>query len=318
MIQETGLEHFFMQTRAVEACCHRQLHIVFQRFIGRCGINAVRIKSLIQNESLEHGFSVNQHLFPGNCDIAQSEIAVNSIFPKSNCQIIQSACSSLPQMHFGKRQRHNNISASSCGFRLATASSFIKRFCAERSVADSHRFDRNRACFHVRKEACFFHIIFRHELKPNRLPDTGGSGVFTAMGIVEPTLFAMGLFAASQIVLCVYGDIVCTGLYISRDIECKRGITAFMPSNLCSVDPYARIIIHRAKMQQNASFYLHFGQFYGLMIPYGIHVILIADSAQIAFRAKRNDDLFLPILLFIKTTVYAAFTKVERKIPFSV
>ena len=71
-------------------------------------------------------------------------------------------------------------------------------------------------------------------------------------------------------------------------------------------------------MQQNASFYLCFGQFYGLMIPYGIHVILIANSAQIAFRAKRNDDLFLPILLFIKTTVYAAFTKIERKIPFSV
>ena len=59
MVQKPLFKDFFMQSGAIEAHIQGTLNISHQLPIIRCGINAVGIEALIQDQPLEHGLFVD-------------------------------------------------------------------------------------------------------------------------------------------------------------------------------------------------------------------------------------------------------------------
>ena len=98
MIKEAGLEHLLMQTRAVEARRHGQADIVLERFVRGSGVDAVRIKALIQDQALEHGFPVDEEAVSVQLHLAHAEVAVHAVFSEGKGEVIQPSGSGLPQM----------------------------------------------------------------------------------------------------------------------------------------------------------------------------------------------------------------------------
>ena len=80
VIQETLFKYFFMKAGTVKSHCQGSFYILFQFFIRRCCVNSIRIKALIQNETLKYRFSVEQKLFVCKLYGAQSKITCHLIF----------------------------------------------------------------------------------------------------------------------------------------------------------------------------------------------------------------------------------------------
>ena len=100
MVKETLLENFFVKPRAVEAHRHGTLDIGEQCFVARRGINAVGIKSLIENEFLKHRNFVDEEFISVEPHAPQSEITLYAIFAIAQPKIVKSAFADFPKMFF--------------------------------------------------------------------------------------------------------------------------------------------------------------------------------------------------------------------------
>ena len=98
MIEEAGLEYLLMQTCTVKACGHGQTDVILESFVRGSGIDTVRIKALIQDKALEHGFPVDEEAVSIQLHLAHAEVAVYMILSKTEGEVIQPSGSGLPQM----------------------------------------------------------------------------------------------------------------------------------------------------------------------------------------------------------------------------
>ena len=98
VIEEPRLEDLLMEPRAVVAASHRKLYVVLQRLIGRRGIDAVRVKALVEYEASEHGFSVNIKSVIVHGYLADAEIALHLVIAELEYQIVQVGIARRPEL----------------------------------------------------------------------------------------------------------------------------------------------------------------------------------------------------------------------------
>ena len=87
-----------MQTRAVESCCHGEADVVLQCLIGWRRVDAVRVKALIKNETLENGNAVDQETIAVKFYLTQAKIALYFIITEGQFQVVQISLARLPQV----------------------------------------------------------------------------------------------------------------------------------------------------------------------------------------------------------------------------
>lgn len=98
MIKETGLKYLLVKPCAVEASRHGKADVIFQRFIGRGGVDAIGIEALIQDKTLENRFSVDEKTIAVKLYFTKSEIAAYLVLTEGKTEIIKTACAGFPKM----------------------------------------------------------------------------------------------------------------------------------------------------------------------------------------------------------------------------
>ena len=97
------------------------------------------------------------------------------------------------------------------------------------------------------------YISLRHELEPDRLPDTCRPRVETAVVLILVGLLSAGLQRVSHVVLRVDRDDVLTLRDERGHVESERGVAAAVAPRLASVDPHRRRVVHRAEVEKDAA-----------------------------------------------------------------
>ncbi len=102
IIEEAGLEDLLMESCTVEARLHRKKNVFFQSFRRGGGVDPVWIETLIQNETLEDGYAVDEEAVTVQPELPQTEIAFYRVFPEGEGKIIEIALPRSPEMGFRK------------------------------------------------------------------------------------------------------------------------------------------------------------------------------------------------------------------------
>ena len=325
VIQEALLKHLLVQPRAVEAHRHGQLDVALQVVVRRRGVNAVRVKALIEHKALEHLFVVDANGAVAQRHRAQTEIAFGKVdglsaLDERILQIVQLRLADFPQMHFIHRQRHVHRITGGVRHGGADLAAAVKRGELHLRVGDiagERQIDVDDAAQIGGAHLDGFDISLGHLLDPNRLPDAGGAGVIAAVRIVFFALLAAGLHAGDHQIDCVDHQQVVAVDHRVGDIQHKAGVAADVGLEFFAVDPSGRLIIHRFKVEQGAA--AAFRQVHSAAVPDAAHEILVFNAGELAFGAERHGDLFGEFRLrLIHLAGDAADAEVEFKFPFAV
>ena len=101
-IEESRLEDFLMQARAIEAAGQAHLDVLLQRLIGRRRPQTLGIESLVEDQALEKRLTVDQYFTAVDGELAQAEITFKRIDDRitageCDLQIIQERRAGFPQ-----------------------------------------------------------------------------------------------------------------------------------------------------------------------------------------------------------------------------
>ena len=267
VIEQARLEDLHVQSRAVEACRHRQLHVPAQRVVGGRGVDAVRIVALVKHEPLVHGLMVDLDRVAVHAHVAHAEIRRHRVRACRDLQIVEVRLPDVPQhrLRYVQPQRRVFAAYLACrGRDLFAAERRLRRDGIDRGrlalEGDDHIHIRRRLQLHVaegdlsavdaRGDLQARNIALRHIFHPHRLPDTRGARVGAA-GIVVAVvdLLARRLEGVSAVVLREDGDPVLAGGHSFRDVKRERRVAADVIADLLTVDVDLAAVIDSAEME---------------------------------------------------------------------
>ena len=129
---------------------------------------------------------------------------------------------------------------------------------------------------------------------PDGLPNTGSTGIVTAIRSKLQVLLSAGLMGTANITFHIHHQVVClTGLDIRRNIYLEGRSSTKVTGSKNTVDVDLRLIINCTEVQQ----YLFVGPVLWNgdrpVIPHVIDKVFVFNSRQFTFRAERNDDLLI-------------------------
>ena len=105
-VQEAFLKDFLVQPCPVESERHGALDVAPEFVVRWCGVDAVRIEALVENQALEERFAIQQHGLAVPGDRAQPEIACQPVGGRSAGQaagqVVERGVPDLPGMCFGQ------------------------------------------------------------------------------------------------------------------------------------------------------------------------------------------------------------------------
>ena len=101
-------------------------------------------------------------------------------------------------------------------------------------------------------------------------------------------LLAGRLFPAGDVVQNMHDQLVISAAQKLGDIEVKRHAAADMRASQPAIDPNARLVIHRAKMQAHVLALHGRRRLKQAPIPRMLHQAVMADAGKFALRAKRH------------------------------
>src|SRR5699024_518626 len=133
----------------------------------------------------------------------------------------------------------------------------------------------------------------RSKLQPHRLPDSGCPGVKTAIRSVPVALFSAGLKETARIIPRKHGQMIFSLVHQIADLQREGSVSSLMPACFTPVDKYPALVVHRAEVKPDAAVKFFFFHRKGAMIPHSGNEIPEANTAQAAFRTKRNDNFLI-------------------------
>ena len=291
VVEEARLKDLLVQSRAVEAHRKRTFDICLQFVVSRCRPDAVRIEALVEHETLEDSFAIEDHCTAIVINVAQTEVRRNRILTKHHIDIIEVALADVPQMLFlqGKyKSCHlaDNDTADGAHVLALKGSGAGQRHAvcvfAEDFVVNLAGCGRggclNRCDVGVRN---FFH--------PDRLPDTGGSGVGAAAGVEVIALLADRLASGTLVIFRTDGDDVLAGNELIGDIVVDGGGAAKVYAAGFAVDIDLAGIVARTDVEQIAHTLGNLN-FNFALVPDTRHEVLVFHAGELRFRAERNGD----------------------------
>ena len=197
VVEESGLEDLLMQACAVEAAGKGTLDIGDQFALVTGGVDAVGVESLVQYQSLEDFFAVEQHHPVLAGDGTHTKVAGYAVtfIAEGEAEIIKPSCTDFPQMELV--QLHLNTAGlalddggggTDCAILVEGFSTGNQAVGIRGAQLDGEFAFADRG------------IVFRPNqvgiggvLQPNSLPDAGGAGIGAATGVVVSALLAPGL-----------------------------------------------------------------------------------------------------------------------------
>ena len=159
----------------------------------------------------------------------------------------------------------------------------------------------------------------RKEFKPYRLPDTGGSCVIAAEGIVLLALLSGRDKAVSFVVLCMNSEDVSPGFHALRNVGEEKYISSLVLTAFSAVDIDGCLVVNRSEMKADYSLHLLVCYFKCAAVPHGIHEITVGNAGETALGAER--DVYLPGKRYIiskKPSCRTAVAAVDLKLPLAV
>ena len=141
---------------------------------------------------------------------------------------------------------------------------------------------------------------------PDRLPDTGRTGVVAAIRGVLQILFAGCLFGPTDVALHINNQTMCLAwLYQRSNIHGKRGSPTEMAASQNTVDIDFRFIVDRTEIKQNVLSVPFLRDRDRTLIPEMIDKVRISDTGQFTFRAEGNSDLLIKTFRFIELAFHS-------------
>ena len=129
MVKEPWLKDLLMESCAVEAAIERTGDVVDQILLGGSGVDAVGIKALIENQSLEYLLAVDDQCGIVKREASHAKIALDPVLTVGENQVVKSALADLPQMKFGELQGQGTNTAVSFDGGDSYRFSVPKGFC---------------------------------------------------------------------------------------------------------------------------------------------------------------------------------------------
>ena len=168
---------------------------------------------------------------------------------------------------------------------------------------DLHRLQSRRCyCFH-----------------PNRLPNTGSTGIITTVRCILQTLLACTLHSQTQVTGSTnYQVMGLTRCNKFRNIQAERRTATEMASCQNSVDIDFRIEIDCTEVQPHIFSIPFLRNRYFTVIPYMVDEIFILHSRKRTLRTKRHYNLFIKRGCFRESLFHTRIRKIECIIPFSI
>lgn len=282
-----------MFSQHIEAKVFHRLNVVNHRLVGRRSEHTVAPISLIEKTFVEIRLVVEeQAFFAGFVDafreLTHAEITSDHIVVANDHDVVKVRVLGRPEFHVFNGN-HDFFSA----FEIHVRNDVIAVHDNDFSLAFRDFICRNDNfnCLFVDigRDFDFFDEGKRRAFKPYRLPDSALRGVPYSRAVQR--LFAAALIAGiagigNGNVYAVFADD-----YVVGDVKRKGIVSAFVRAHVLAVDVNFRDIIHRAEIQNDATFYKLFGK---VKFPFVIQKVVGHNDAfnprKLALGRERHDD----------------------------
>ena len=319
VVQIALFKDLLMGTCSVEAHIQRQLNILHQILIRRCGVNAVGIEALIQNQPLEHGFFIDEELKAVQTQGAQAKIALHLILTIGQLHIVESTCAGLPKMLLCQLNSQHLLAGHLLHGGRTHGLALVSNIGGQISAAHHVHRQHHLRIFGVGIVLHILHIVLRREFQPYRLPNAGGAAVETAVRAVTVALLSAGDQRIPIVIQGIDGDHINTGGNILGDLQLEGNIAALVATHLLAVDVHHSLVVHSTKVNEHPAGALLLCQFHRSLVPQTQHKVLVVYTGQLALRAKRHGNGAGQLCIGLrKTSGLAAAAVIDFKIPLTI
>ena len=147
VVEEARFKHLLVQARAVETGGQAQLDVAHKGGVVRRGVDAVRVKTLVQHKALEHRPAVEQHTAALDAHLAHAGVALHAVPAEGERKIIEIAPAHVPQVQLGEGKRHGGKAVLRAGACLAAGAALKRRLHREGARAA-------QLCLHKKSPLC--------------------------------------------------------------------------------------------------------------------------------------------------------------------